>query len=297
MRSVFFLAIVTALGLAPSTVPVPTRAAPAPDLQTRAPLDDVAVLNYALTLEHLENAFYTGALARFDERAFANAGLPASARTRFAEIAAHEQTHVQLLQTVLGDKAVRPCEYFFPYSDPRSFAALSQVLEGVGVSAYIGAAAFIADKTYLRVAASILSTEARHASYVQAAVNNLVPWSGAFDIPLDMTTVYSLARVFITSCPDANSILRVRPFPTLTVVTRDPKPGSKATLKFDIPRDLRNLYMVFFSGLEKKFARIEGREVTIPAGLGGTVYGVVSKSANSTSDGDVVAGVAILQFD
>ncbi|KAF4565721.1 hypothetical protein EYR36_002299 [Pleurotus pulmonarius] len=119
MKSVFVLAIFAALGLAPSTVPVPVRAAPAQDLQTRAPLDDlhasfpdVAVLNYALTLEHLENAFYAGALARFDERAFADAGLPPGARARFVEIAAHEQTHVQLLQTVLGDRAVRPCEYF-----------------------------------------------------------------------------------------------------------------------------------------------------------------------------------------
>ncbi|KAF4565736.1 hypothetical protein EYR40_002192 [Pleurotus pulmonarius] len=294
MNSVLVLAIFAALGLAPSTGPVPGRAAPAAHLQACAPIDDTAVLNYALTLEHLESAFYSGALARFDAHAFADAGLPASARARITEIAAHEQ----LLQTLLRDKAVRPCEYFFPYRYVRLFAALSQVLEGVGASAYIGAAAFITDKVSLTVAASILSTEARHASYVQAAVNNLAPWSGPFDAALSMNTAYSLARLFITACPDADGSLRARPFPALTVVTCDPQPGSQATLEFEAPGGSGALWLALFSGLEKKFVRIdEGKEVAIPAGMRGTVYGVVSRSANSTRDEGVVAGVAILQFD
>ncbi len=112
-----------------------------------------------------------------------------------------------------------------------------------------------------------------------------------------MSTVYGLARLFITACPDANSILRVRPSPALTVVTPDPKPGSKATLAFDAPAGDRGMWLALFSGLGKKFVTIEGREVAIPAGMRGTVYRVVSRSANSTRDEDVVAGVAILQFD
>ncbi|KAF4565719.1 hypothetical protein EYR40_002210 [Pleurotus pulmonarius] len=112
-----------------------------------------------------------------------------------------------------------------------------------------------------------------------------------------MSTVYGLARLFITSCPDANSILRVQALPALTVVTPDPKPGSKATLEFEAPSGIGALWLGLFSGLEKQFVRIEGREVVIPAGLRGTVYGVVSKTANSTRDEDVVAGVAILRFD
>lgn len=113
---------------------------------------DTAVLNYALTLEHLENAFYSGALAEFDEQAFQDAGLPSWARVRFLEVAAHEAAHVAVLSTVLGVQATQPCIYslcvfFFewdfrrdlrifalnsPYKDVKSFAALSQVLEGVG---------------------------------------------------------------------------------------------------------------------------------------------------------------------
>jgi hypothetical protein len=97
-----------------------------------------------------------------------------------------------------------------PYNDVLSFAALSQVLEGVGefnlchlvqrymfnfeslfffffstgASAYTGAAASIVTPAYLTVAASILSTEARHASWVASAVNRNTPWSGPFEVSL-----------------------------------------------------------------------------------------------------------------
>lgn len=72
---------------------------------------DTAILNFALTLEHLENAFYQQALAKFDQQAFLDAGLPEFARGRFEQVAAHEATHVQFLSDALGDKATRPCTY------------------------------------------------------------------------------------------------------------------------------------------------------------------------------------------
>jgi len=62
-------------------------------------------------LEHLEDAFYSGGMAKFDEAAFEQAGLPTFARGRFAQVAAHEKTHVHLLETALGSAATKPCTY------------------------------------------------------------------------------------------------------------------------------------------------------------------------------------------
>jgi hypothetical protein len=79
---------------------------------------DTAILQYALTLEHLEDTFYHQALAKFDANAFKKAGFPDWVRGRFSQIAEHEASHVAFLTTALGADAVPACEYslfvFFP---------------------------------------------------------------------------------------------------------------------------------------------------------------------------------------
>lgn len=150
---------------------VAVAALPSSNVKRAEAFDDNAVLNFALTLEHLENAFYIEGLAKYDEKAFSDAGFSPFVRGRFTQIAQHEKTHVEFLSKALGDKATKPCQYSFPHTDVKSFVALSQALEGVGVTAYSGAARFITNKDYLTAAASVLATEARHASWIASAVS------------------------------------------------------------------------------------------------------------------------------
>ncbi|KIJ43115.1 hypothetical protein M422DRAFT_60331 [Sphaerobolus stellatus SS14] len=268
-----------------------------PQLEKRAApvIDDTTILNYALTLEHLENAFYTGGLAKFDEAAFVECGLPVWARGRFVEIGEHEKTHVQLLQTALGSAATKPCNYSFPYTDAGSFAALSQVLEGVGTSAYTGAAQFITSKAVLTTAASILATEARHASWIGSAVNKGPGWSGAFDVPLSLNEVFTLAASFITSCPSTNPQLPVKAFPSLTFSS--PAPGKESTLTFNATGTSSTpLFVSFFTGLSQEFAPLKNGKVAIPGDLLGTVYAVVTTNGTMADDSNIVAGPAVLSF-
>lgn len=191
-----------------------------PDIRDRrqAPAyTDADILNYALTLEHLEDKFYREGLANYTEADFAKAGFDSTFYNNLKEISSDEMTHVAFLTAALtkaGASPVAECTYNFGVSDPKSFVALSSILEGVGVSAYLGAAADIMSAAYLTAAGSILTVESRHSSYIRAALDES-PFPTPFDTPLTLDEVYTLASPFIVSCPSTNGKLPVKAFPML----------------------------------------------------------------------------------
>src|SRR4051812_31973837 len=129
---------------------------------------DLDVLNYALTLEHLEYAFYRDGVGLFT---FGVDGRGESIDTNFAAIRDHEGAHVETLTGVITDLGGTPVEeatYNFgdAYTDPKAFMMTAAALENTGVSAYDGAAQFITDPDLLTAAGSIVAVEARHASYL-----------------------------------------------------------------------------------------------------------------------------------
>lgn len=86
---------------------------------------------------------YLSALAKFDQAAFDAAGY-SGLYPVLQQVAADEASHVAFLTAGLKAAGVanppQRCEYGFPYTDVASFLGLSQVIENVGVSAYLGAA-------------------------------------------------------------------------------------------------------------------------------------------------------------
>ncbi|PCH36761.1 hypothetical protein WOLCODRAFT_134335 [Wolfiporia cocos MD-104 SS10] len=256
------------------------------------------VLQYALSLEYLENSFYTGALEKYDTQAFIDSGFPDWVRGRFEQISENEQTHVKFLQGALGASAPQPCNYSFPYTDPKSFVTLSMGIEGVGAAAYLGASKYITDPGTLLAAASILSVEQRQVGWVSSAVLKHQPWDGAFQTPLTINGAYSLAMQFITSCPSSNPPLPVTTFPALTVSETSPQPGSTITISFNNANNVSPTYLAWFNGLEVVFTNIDTNGAAqVPSGLHGTVYvGVVSSDQTPLSDADMVSGLAIMQF-
>ncbi|KAN0062879.1 hypothetical protein ACQY0O_004700 [Thecaphora frezii] len=260
-----------------SGVPVERRAAAGqPDI-------DLVILNYALTLEHLENAFYRDSLAKYDAAAFHAAGYPKWVRERFVEIGGHEKSHVDFLTKALGDKATEECEYDFGLTGVESFVATSVLLEGISNSAYLGAAANITNPAYLTAATSILIVEARHSSWVASAVQTGDGFGKPFDTPLNFNQTYSLAAPLIVSCPSINPALAVVAFPA-------------AKLTGDGVAEEQ--YLAVLSGLNTTFVPIqEGGKVTLPDELAyGRCYLVVTKG-ESVSDDQVVAGPIVVDVD
>lgn len=91
------------------------------------------ILNYALTLEHLEDTFYRQALANFTEQDFMVAGYNSTFYNNIKTVSMDESTHVSFLTQALsmaGATPVAECTYSFPVTDVKSFLATASVLEG-----------------------------------------------------------------------------------------------------------------------------------------------------------------------
>lgn len=176
-----------AAGAVLSTGALPALAAELTPGHTRAgvPKSDIDILNYALTLEHIEATFY-----RTTKR-------PMNAQiARYVDyIAKDEADHVTALTAVikqLGGMPVKEAMYKFPALT----LPFGITVENLGVHAYLGAASLIKTTSILLTAASIVTVEARHAAVWTALNNNARPSPGAFDSGLPKADVVKAVTPF-----------------------------------------------------------------------------------------------------
>jgi hypothetical protein len=153
---------------------------------------DIGILNYALTLEYLEAAFYNGASA-------ANLPLSPQAAAFLKVVTKDENAHVKFLKGALGSKAAKTPQFNFKgmNTNAEMFMKTAQVLENTGVHAYSGQALNIKNPKYVSAALSILTIEARHASVIgllnEPAGEDIAP-NGPFDTPLTAAKVLSAVK-------------------------------------------------------------------------------------------------------
>ncbi|MCX6046482.1 MAG: ferritin-like domain-containing protein [Chloroflexi bacterium] len=148
-------------------------------------LTDVDILQFALTLEHLEARMYKDMLATNI--------LTGKDLTYFQNFGAAEAAHVDALTKALSAAGAQPVQakasYNFPaFNNRGDILNFAKTAEDIGVGAYQGAAAAISNKAYLAAAGSILQIEARHATVINILIGT-APVPAAFTSSLTVQQV------------------------------------------------------------------------------------------------------------
>ncbi|KAI0351015.1 hypothetical protein OH77DRAFT_1498721 [Trametes cingulata] len=258
--------------------------------------DDTSLSQYLLTLQQLEDAFFSQGLDQFSASDFEAAGYPAWVRNRFTQIAAHESAHVAELTDSLGDAAPAACTYNFPLTDVDSFIDIAQRITTVQASAGIGAAGFINGTGLAIATAAAAATESRHAGWITSAVQKRQPWDGAWETPLSPSDAYSLLNTYIGDCPDTNPDLPFKTYPALTVYPGYPTADGTVFVSLTLKAAAAQFYLVWLDGLTVRYSPITSGQATVPEGLDGTVYVAVVSSQDPPSTNNLVSGFAIVQF-
>jgi hypothetical protein len=152
---------------------------------------DLAIVNYALTLEYLEDQFYSKVVA---------SGLfSGSTLSVLKTFGAEEHQHVLALKAVatkLGTPAAKPTGKF-PLTSASSVAKLAATVENLGAAAYLGQAPNIKSKEILAAALAIHTVEARHAATLNTLLKLSPTPNGAFGSPMSMSQVLAAVKPFI----------------------------------------------------------------------------------------------------
>ena len=155
---------------------------------------DVGILNYALTLEYLETAFYADVVK---SGLFKGSDL-ATIRKFGSEEAEHVAALTGFVKKLGGKPAPKP-KTEFPLKSAKSVLELAGTVENLGAAAYLGQAANIKAAEVLAEALSIHSVEGRHAATLNTLLGESITPDGAFAVPANAKIVLKSVEPFIVS--------------------------------------------------------------------------------------------------
>jgi rubrerythrin len=153
---------------------------------------DLGIVNYALTLEYLEAAFYADVV---------RSGLFKGAELKTIEkFGMEEAEHVEALTAAakeLGGKPAPEPKAEFPLESAKAVVELAATVENLGAAAYLGQAANIQSPDVLASALAIHTVEGRHAATLNTLLGEPITPDGAFAKPADAKTVLKSVEPFI----------------------------------------------------------------------------------------------------
>jgi hypothetical protein len=153
---------------------------------------DIGILNYALTLEYLETAFYEDVI---ESGLFKGSDL-ATIRKFGAEEAEHVTALTGFVKQMGGTPAPKP-KTEFPLKSANSVLELAATVENLGAAAYLGQAPYIKGASVLSAALSIHSVEGRHAAVLNTLLGESIVPDGAFAKPAGAAEVLKSVEPFI----------------------------------------------------------------------------------------------------
>lgn len=156
---------------------------------------DLSILEFALTLEYFEAAYYRRLV---EERL-----LSGRDQEMIKAIAENEAAHVDILEAViepLGGKAPekpRPNFALLLEGGPEAILEKAADIENIGPAAYLGQASSIQDEGLLAAALSIHTIEARQAAVLNRRVGRSFVPDGALGVPLTRDEVLARAAGYM----------------------------------------------------------------------------------------------------
>ena len=172
---------------------------------------DRSVLGYLLSLEYLQDAFYTEA-----ERLGALGGSVAAATQVLGRV---ERAHVQAFRELLGSSAAARPRFDFQGAteDELAFLRTALALEELSVGAYAGQATRLQSPEILQSTMDIHTVEARHAAWLRRLLD-MRPTEGSFDRPRDRRSVVGTiaSKGFVVARSEVPTTHRRRRTPRFT---------------------------------------------------------------------------------
>jgi hypothetical protein len=150
---------------------------------------DLDILNYALTLEHLESTMY--------QQIVASGKLTGDEQGYAMQFGAHEAAHVtaltQTIRKLNGTPVAAQAKYNFPAFDTRdNIVKFLVTVEDLGAGAYLAAAGEVQNPDVLTAAVQIHNIEGEHASIWRRQAK-MTPVVGAFAAPVKKADVLAAA--------------------------------------------------------------------------------------------------------
>jgi hypothetical protein len=175
-----------------SSSAAPAASGTASSSSSSAGSGDLMIVNYALTLEYLESAFYD---------AVVKSGLfHGPTLSVLKDFQGDEHQHVTALHAAamsLGKPAAKPTPKFPALTNATAVTKLAATVENLGAAAYLGQAGNIMSKEILAAALSIHTIEARHAATLNTLLKKSPTPDGAFAKPMTMQQVLAVVKPFI----------------------------------------------------------------------------------------------------